>query len=267
MKNYSFFKYCVGGAALHVRYFFGSIGDWVIEHIKTAYHTIRGSWYCHYCGKSHPRRRAKFAMRIATSTITVDKLKWGQETTKPCICHKGSAALIKGTWRPETTSMSDAFGDIIKAFEGLAKAFSQSGAPASSKTVARHVYDPNNPSAEWEPHIWFKCDPLRNDSCTKETCRLNLMFSPEVSACERTSKPECSVDGKVLWPDKEFFEGTVRTRDTTSHICKHCPMDPAECKTYDKRPCDTTETYTDFITEELGRFGQNQGNCHQRGRR
>ncbi len=36
MKNYSFFKYYVGGAALHVRYFFGSIGDWVIEHIKAA---------------------------------------------------------------------------------------------------------------------------------------------------------------------------------------------------------------------------------------
>lgn len=81
--------------------------------------------------------------------------------------------------------------------------------------------------------------------------RLNMMFSPEESACERTSDPECSVDGKVLWPDKEFFKEMKRTRDTTSHVCKHCPMDPADCKTYEKRPCDTTETYSDFIEQEV----------------
>lgn len=251
MKNYSFFKYYVGGAAAHVCYFFNSIGSWVTEHISSAYHHVRGSWYCHYCGKTHPRRRVKFAMRLSPSTITIDELKWGQETTKPTVCHKGAKALKDGSWRPETTSLSDAFSSIIQAFENFGKAFQQHCEPASSETVARHVYDPHNPSSDWEPKIWFRCDPLKNDSCKKTTCRLNMMFSPEVSACERTSKPECSVDGKVLWPDKEFFEGTRRTRDTTSHICKHCPMDPAECKTYEKRPCDITETYSDFIEQEV----------------
>lgn len=246
MKNYSFFKYYVGGAAAHVGYVLRGIGDWVTEHISSAYHHVRGSWYC-----PHPRRRVKFAMRIATSTITIDELKWGQETTKQTVCHKGAKALKDGSWRPETTSLSDTFGQIIQAFENLGKAFKQHCEPASSDTVPRHVYDPNNPTPDWEPKIWFKCDPLKNDSCKKTMCRLNMMFSPEESACERTSDPECSVDGKVLWPDKEFFKEMKRTRDTTSHVCKHCPMDPADCKTYEKRPCDTTETYSDFIEQEV----------------
>lgn len=181
MKNYSFFKYYVGGAAAHVGYVLHTISSWVTEHISSAYHHVRGSWYCHYFGK----------------------------------------------------------------------AFQQHCEPASSDTVPRHVYDPHNPSPDWEPKIWFRCDPLKNDSCKNMQCRLNMMFSPEESACERTSKPEYSVDGKVLWPDKEFFEGAKRTRDTTSHACRHCPMDPADCKTYEKRPCDTTETYSDFIEQEV----------------
>lgn len=58
MKNYSFFKYYVGGAAARVGYVLHTIGSWVTEHISFAYHHVRGSDVTHLRMTAVRRRSA-----------------------------------------------------------------------------------------------------------------------------------------------------------------------------------------------------------------
>ena len=86
MKNYSFFDTVGDGLQ--------AIGAHVSNFFVQGYHRLRGSWYCPYCGKSHPRRRVKFALTITSQSIRIDELRQSQCTEKPCVCFLGYSALV-----------------------------------------------------------------------------------------------------------------------------------------------------------------------------
>lgn len=144
MKNYSFFDTYIRNPLISVGDGLQAIGAHVSNFFVRGYHRLRGSWYCPYCGKSHPRRRVKFALTIKSKDIRIDELRQGQCTEKPCVCFLGYSALVADRWRPKTTSLSDALTQAGKALHNLFRAFSSGSKPTSTITVSRHVGESKN---------------------------------------------------------------------------------------------------------------------------
>lgn len=94
-----------------------------------------------------------------------------------------------------------------------------------------------------EVKVLFRCDPAKNTECTKEACYANG------GECSRTSKPEFSTDGRILWPGFE-------PRTGTQVGCYSCPLGSDACAGFRRCtpngecPCDVYDTYTDYIKAE-----------------
>ena len=94
--------------------------------------------------------------------------------------------------------------------------------------------------------MFFRCDPAKNTACKKTMCYLH---EGKEHGCSRTSNPEFSTDGKILWP-----AFTVEPGHKVG--CKSCPLGPEACAGFRRGtsngecPCDVYNTYTDYIKAE-----------------
>jgi len=92
----------------------------------------------------------------------------------------------------------------------------------------------------------FLCDPKKNRTCEKTMCHVGG------GECRCTMDPECSVNGKILWPT--FFVQGINT--DTKVGCECCPLGSSACDAFRRRtpngecPCDVFDTYTDYLKVE-----------------
>ena len=92
-------------------------------------------------------------------------------------------------------------------------------------------------------HWLFRCDTTKNTECHKTFCYMSG------GECTCTTKPEYSIDGKILWPC--FKVGPA------GHVgCEACPLGTEACAGFRRGtpngecPCDVFDTYTDYIKAE-----------------
>lgn len=94
--------------------------------------------------------------------------------------------------------------------------------------------------------LLFLCDPKKNTECRKTMCHMGG------GECHCTTRPEFSVNGKILWP--AFFVKGINT--DTRVGCERCPLGIKACDTFRRRtpsgecPCDVYDTYTDYLKVE-----------------
>lgn len=72
-----------------------NVSSIVADLVSKTYHMLRGTWYCQFCGKRHPRRRVKYALQIESRTILIMKVPPHTSISdRPLVCHLGRCALL-----------------------------------------------------------------------------------------------------------------------------------------------------------------------------
>lgn len=238
MKNHTIYQMYVQPVLRGISASAHSICDVVLS----VYHACRGSWYCQFCGTLHPRRRVKYALQIERSKITIVKIPVHATVDgHQLVCYKGRHALKINKWRPKTSDLADTPNTMLITLKNL---FSTD---INTDSVPRHVDQETRSQSQWEPKIFFECNPLLNSECKKTNCWIYNVASPQ-GCCNRTTNPRYSSTGLVLWPDDSL---SVPTGHPSSPTCRHCPLDPAKCRqfqaTQGHMPCKVTATYSDFM--------------------
>lgn len=107
-KNYSITE---GPAAHRLR----DTRDLLAAIFSSIFGTSRGSWYCAYCGTTHPRRRIRYAVHVLRDSIVVGMLHPGDPSAQTTVCHLGAEAIDRGTW-PVPGSTSRQVSDLLKDY-------------------------------------------------------------------------------------------------------------------------------------------------------